>query len=104
MGGAFEPDKREIRDELELSEENDSGSAFAPDTPRPTMFTSPKKTRISAVTDVGKDKRRLGVARRAYTRTFDESVDLIQSVHDLDVFAFAEQELDVDAQRTLKEK
>jgi hypothetical protein len=95
MGGAFEPDKREIRDELEL--------AFAPDTPRPTMFTSPKKTRISAVTDVGKDKRRLGVARRAYTRTFDESVDLIQSVHDLDVFSFAEQESE-DAQRTLKEK
>jgi hypothetical protein len=50
---------------------------------------------------VGNDHRRLGVARRAYTRTFDESVDCITSVHTLDVFGKAEADLDA---RSLKGK
>jgi hypothetical protein len=48
------------------------------------------------------DHRRLGVARRAYTRTFDESVDCITSVHSLDVFGRAEEEYDANLMKDVK--
>jgi hypothetical protein len=90
MGGAFALDKQEELHEAE-------NAAFAPEPPRPQMFASPKRARLSAVTNVSDDPRKLGVARRAYTRTFDESVDCITAVHTLDVFGKAEEDLDAGA-------
>jgi hypothetical protein len=96
MGGVFELDKKAA------IEEEAAQFISGDNTPRPALFNSPKK-RISMFTEVSQDDhRRLGVARRAYTRTFDESVDCITSVHSLDVFGRAEEEYDANLMKDVK--